>query len=416
MTASRGCSGAEGFPNKGEMVRMDEASVETLFGELRSILQGATQVLFEEIVGILLEAHAKHPDRYVQEWLPYLEKAPIAPHTFRSIEELLERAPLLPFPGRHNLEVVNEDLEEFDRLQDASELRVLSSLSIQSSLSDYPDFLTIKLLTQPSLAHLKSLALPHNTLPPDVIVALGKTPHLSNLESLDLWDNFSGRDGVRALADSPHLDKLTALELAWNELEDHHIDVLANRRGLPNLQTLSLTENPIEDAGLRALARNESSRTLVELELSYTQCTRFGIAALGRSENLDNLKRLEVGNNGSVDLDAVSKLLEGSPNRRLTHLDLTGLGVGDDIAEFIAKTPVAKHLEVLVLDYHRLTSEGIQALARSMYLKNLDLLSLSTVTTHVGISQTSVEELVARFANTQVLLPHPFSQRLTSQQ
>ena len=395
---------------------MDGASTDALFGELRSILQGAGEVHLDEIIGILQKVHLEHPERYAQEWVPYLEKAPIQAYTFHSIEEFLERAPLIPFPGKHNLELVNEDHEELDRLQDAEALRILSALSIQSSLSDYPKDATARLLTQPALAHLTTLSLPHNMLPPDVIEELGKTPHLSNLESLDLWDNFAGRNGIRTLADSPHLDKLAKLELAWNELEDHHIELLANRSGLPNLRQLSLTENPIEDAGLHALARNESSRTLTELELSYTQCTRSGIRALGESANLDNLKRIELGSNGSIDVNAVRALLAGSPNRKITHLDLTGLAVGDDIAELIATHPASINLEVLVLDHHRLTSAGILALARSVYLKNLDALGLSKLTTNGQISDASIAELTSapNLTNTVIYLPHPFSRHLTS--
>ena len=227
-----------------------------------------------------------------------------------------------------------------------------------------------------------------------MIVAIANAPSLANLRVLDLWDNSADTDAARAIANSPYLHNLIELELAWNELGPNAIDVLTRRQGLPNLARLLMTENPITDTGLHAIARAESSQTLTALELSYTRSSHVGFIALGKSTNLDNLKKLDVSSNRGITTDAVLALLEGSPGRAISYLDISSMSLGDDIAEAIANSPGAAHLEELILTFHRFTDRGITALANSPHLTNLWNLNLGTAMSSNRISQAAIDQLV----------------------
>ena len=196
-------------------MKIDEA-----FDEVRSLMQ--REQLDEEQRAELWEmmrrAHAQAPERYRDQWLPYVRsferhfRAPIA--TVRDVASLAEGAAIAPHA---HFEFLFEDgtlrAATLYKLLAAAEARRLGALIIVNKK------VTAKMLSalnSPQLSSLHTLNLERARLGMEGAKALARAEHLSSLRALHVKDNGIGVKGAKALVQSPHLT-LAARARSWRK-------------------------------------------------------------------------------------------------------------------------------------------------------------------------------------------------------
>ncbi len=181
-------------------------------------------------------------------------------------------------------------------------------------------------------------------LKPPTLEKLAQTP-LGSLRSLVLSQQRINPKTARVF-ESPHL------------------------RGLVNLD---LGSNPLGDAGVATLAGARHLGALRSLDLSYCRVGIDGLEALSKAEFFPRLTRLRLDSLSGPEAVTLGpragELL--SRAEELTFLTINQCGIGDEGMEAIAASPAMKNLEHLSLYGNDITARGALALARSPHLTNL---------------------------------------------
>jgi uncharacterized protein (TIGR02996 family) len=187
------------------------------------------------------------------------------------------------------------------------------------------------LLGSPYLSNLRSLDLRNCVLDEEQTGALAGARHLGNLVELDLSCCFTGAYANR---------KVSSLDPRAYCIGDEPLRLLAAAPGLPRLASLRLDENLFSAAALRDFARGP---------------------LLGR------LRWLSI--------QGPRKPIPRERHERLLHLH-QDRRVGDAAAEAFASSDQTGRLVYLDLGNHRLTDDGLRALAASPHLGTLMALKL----------------------------------------
>lgn len=220
--------------------------------------------------------------------------------------------------------------------------------------------------------------------------------HLKKVRSLNLHRSRLDGPSVRALRDCGHFESLRHAEFDQCGLTPEGCHILAGTN-LPSLESLDLSGNThlsgsdggvtlfskltelkklnfnfcyVGNASAAALARNTMPH-LTELGLRCCNLTQQGIATLASATGLPSLRVLDLGSNhGAHELVAAS-----FPN--LEELDISHQRITDTQLAALIESPSFQNLRRLNLNsIHGLTSRGIETLAQSPFLGQLESLSV----------------------------------------
>jgi uncharacterized protein (TIGR02996 family) len=273
------------------------------------------------------------------------------------------------------------------------------------------------LAASPHLAGLKRLELAECQIGPRGATALAKSKHLANLEWLDLGQNRLDEAGARALADASGLPNLRHLDVSSVRVRPDGLRALLQNGGLKRLTTLCATlysadwrgfwsvepsahlrgrlelrlngwedlltdefhdsrllaacaglsfldYGRLGDKGAMKLVASPALAGLRSLELRQCDLTDRTAVAIGQSPHLKGLTRLALPFNRLTRV-GIEALVAGPLGRRLTHLDLGGWGIRDDVAEGLTKAKGLDQMERLGLA--GLASEHWRAALRERY-------------------------------------------------
>jgi len=219
--------------------------------------------------------------------------------------------------------------------------------------------------------------------------------HLKKVRSLNLHRSRLDGPAVRALRDGGHFESLRHAEFDQCGLTPEGCHILAGTN-LPSLESLDLSGNThlsgsdgcvtlfskrtelkklnfnfcyVGNAAAVALARNSVPR-LTDLGLRCCNLTQEGIATLA-SAGLPSLRVLDLGSNhGASELVAASFT-------NLEELDLSHQRITDTQLAALIGSPSFQNLRRLNLNsIHGLTSQGIETLAQSPFLGQLESLCI----------------------------------------
>lgn len=207
---------------------------------------------------------------------------------------------------------------------------------------------------------IRALDLSGNKIGASGTEILAASPILKNLKILNLKGNDIGNKGIKRLLYSNALRNLTELHLAKNNIEDEKIAWylmdLENQDVLPNLKVLNLYANNIGDHFVSILAQSKTIKKLEVLNLGYNNIEDRGLIAIARSQVFENLKELFL---DVTDGHGLSKG-DGPQN--------TGI-------EAIAQSPYLQNLEILTLGSFHVGHEESELFVRSRTFKNMRMLT-----------------------------------------
>jgi thiol-disulfide isomerase/thioredoxin/Leucine-rich repeat (LRR) protein len=188
--------------------------------------------------------------------------------------------------------------------------------------------------------------------------------HLTGLKSLEL-------DGTKitssAASSIGKLTKLRYLGVHSTQIDDDGMTAVA---ALPELETLGLYGTGVADVGLKTLSNSPSLKAVY---VGRTRITDRGVAELCKLKDLRALNLLAGdpkfrGNQPApVITDNVVEALAARPS--LEYLDLSGAALTDAGLERMAAT--LPNLRGLVLDFTRVTADGMRHLAKFANLERL---------------------------------------------
>jgi uncharacterized protein (TIGR02996 family) len=225
----------------------------------------------------------------------------------------------------------------------------------------------------PHLGRLARLDLKWNEIGDAGVLALAESPHLSQLTHLGLGRTGIGATGLRALAASPNLPALASLDLSDNGLDDAAVEAFASHCRLPRLCRLDFSNNRLGPDGANALVSSWGAGQLTSLRLWSNRLSDGGARLLA---SLDRLEELDLGGN-RVTSQGVDRLAESPYLRRLERLDLRHNEAGDFGAAVLARAPALSRLTHLGLESNGVGWQGARALANSPALSSLASLDLS---------------------------------------
>lgn len=384
-------------------------------------------------------AHEIAPERYAEEWAPYLSQAEhhwVEPFDVLSggdagaLRERLRRATaLFPWatwevnltgaPG-HGMGAwmddeaarkvtrlaIGQKIDEWDlqQLADATaltgvtyfecvlEASTLAALDDGFELSSLPSLVEVYLGVDnlrdqdiEALARSPLLSVPTHlgidgTLTASGLAALGSAPGAEHVHGLSLQLGRLPAGAVEAMVHAPHLTNLRALYLEWNEVGDDALEQLARAPSMANLEVLLLEECGITD--LTALAESPYMACLRELNLRKNHFADVDVIALVRSEYMANLEVLQLGYNYMRPVSAVA-LAESEHMSNLQRLNLEDCFIQDEGVRALAASPHLSNLVSLDLRKCGFRDEGALALAQSPHLRRLERLHLGE--NHYGL-------------------------------
>lgn len=179
----------------------------------------------------------------------------------------------------------------------------------------------------------------------------------------DQWSGDPARKLSRRLADAVHANTAPFGEGAFADLMSSKL--------LGSLERLDVSGYDVGDSGLRAISSSKHAETLESLGLANTRITGGAGETLARMRSLESLDlsfndRLEISLLDLVSIEVLS---------RLTKLELNQTPIGLEGAQALAAHGAA--LEVLDLRYTDIGGEGVRALERAAWSKNLRGFKLS---------------------------------------
>ena len=295
---------------------------------------------------------------------------------------------LARFEGQRNLEelYLSGQFSDAD-LRHLKELNRLRVLALESHSVAGTGLAWLK-----SAKDLKAIALYDDALSDAAFENLKAWPELEELQISQQWHTKNDKqrrnsgphvtdEGLQWLSEVDHLKRL---RLSGLDVTDAGLKPI---RGLTKLQRLEITFLPIDGSGLLHLETMSDLRSLVlavptpaeaisrwrnltkleDLALLGTRLTDDGLSQLGAFENL---RSLSISGEASISGRMLARVLANLP--RLTVLDLAVLrGVDDDA---IRPLPDLDELRELMLDYARVTAEGLKRIEPLKHLKRLELM------------------------------------------
>jgi len=219
-------------------------NLDNAFASLRSILntEALTERQREHLWGLIDKVSVRHPEVYLEQWLPYIEGFP------------------------HHLE---EPLMLFRDWSRASGAAQRTGLPVAFHAFGVDDALIERIAGSPGLAGVMVLNLygryqsdgyRARLLEVSSIEALVSSPYIVNLELLEL-NSFGMRDEeAHLIANAPNLASLSRLHLERNAITDAGLDALLDSEHLAGLEVLEMFGNFLSDDGQGRLQGREASR------------------------------------------------------------------------------------------------------------------------------------------------------------
>ncbi len=262
---------------------------------------------------------------------------------------------------------------------------------LESLASDYDNVSDTglkALAASPYLRRLKSLSFEESSrITGRGLAALARSPVMASVERLSLlWSCQVGVEGVRALAASPFVGSLRELALS-GPLGDEGAEAIASSPALSGLRVLRLDNCGIGARGAERLASSPHLSRLEVLSLRGNSLLQSGVEALAQAGALPALRSLRLFWDG-LPAAAVRALAACPMFRRLRCLSLSCPRAGAAIGADLAASP--SQLESLDLSNSRLRDDGLAALLRAPWVKNLRNLRLGGN----RISAAGIEALV----------------------
>jgi uncharacterized protein (TIGR02996 family) len=276
------------------------------------------------------------------------------------------------------------------RLPSLSFLENLTDLDLGNNNLQDPAVLTLSRL--PFMNRLESLNLRGNNLGPAAAAALGGSPHLSRLTRLELGHNRIGGSSHYLLR-SPHLSRLTWIGLADNllalyALGDDETDFL------PGLTGLDLGSNALGD-GIGHIVLSPLAHRLTALNLSRNGIGDNGFQDIADAPRLAGLTFLNL-NGNNITVNRAGYLADSPTLRRLTSLHLGSCGLSNQGTIELADSPILEPVVTFNLENNAVYHEtAALALVRSPYLERIVSLNLA----HNTISATAQAALRKRFGD-----------------
>lgn len=204
-------------------------------------------------------------------------------------------------------------------------------------------------------------------------------PYLRDVESLEFLCEHA-----RAF------DRLSELDLSYNALSDEHIERLTRSPLLARLTRLSLHHCKLGAEAIELLCQHTSRVALRDLRISENQPGPVGFTAIFERLCTPALERLDLSASSvsSMGEHGADTFLEDAGlarlaacanlvNLRALHLQFSR--IGSDGLDAIASSPYLTALEELMLDTNPLVGpEGAASIAREAHFGNLEHLSLAT--------------------------------------
>jgi Ran GTPase-activating protein (RanGAP) involved in mRNA processing and transport len=227
------------------------------------------------------------------------------------------------------------------------------------------------------LPALRWLNLAHNALDDDALALLLRAPLCAELRALELSGNPLTARAAQLLAHwRKGMGRIEHLTLAGVPLGDEGVAALSNSWHVGALRTLDLSSCEVSDVGARTLAASPHMRGLTSLRLLFNQLSGAAINALVATPLLAHLTALDLSGNLRIgDLGAL-RLAESPHMSNLTSLRMAVCGVGDAGVTALAASAHLSSLTTLTLSSNAIGDAGLEALAASPHLARLEVLQL----------------------------------------
>lgn len=361
-----------------------------MFGTLRSLLADPrAPTTRDRLVSLIDEAHALAPERYMEQWVPYIEASSFEwgepARAFTHVEELRRERAKMPF-ATFTLTLQDQTMHADDlrAWRDEGLLKHLKALTLQvCGLRDE----AVDVLREARMGALTHLNLRGNLLSAQSMEALAR---INQLRSLSVADNRINGSQLGLLAPDD-FDLLDALDLGHNALRAQGITRLGPWLRHNPLRTLKLAHASLTDEGMTALHALELSgvrtldlsgnylsvrgaQTLTQSSLEpehLSLATNFlgdmGARALAQWPGLSGVRTLDLTRN-TLSTPGLTMLLDSPHLGPLHTLLLKENNFGDDGARLIAQHEALRGVQVLEVHDSALTHEGARALADSQTL------------------------------------------------
>jgi uncharacterized protein (TIGR02996 family) len=219
---------------------------------------------------------------------------------------------------------------------------------------------------------------------PVEVAPLADSPLLSTLRVLSISGLWA--TGFRRLAGSPHLGNLATLRVPFNSIGNEGIDALLGAKSLNALTELDLSDHGrtgrhrgdpvIEAETVATLVAWPGMNRLCSLKMSCTGVGQSGLRTLLRSPGAKGLKVLALQYN-ELDSAAMQEFDAALPELQLDVLDLGGNLLGNRGAKYLANAFCLRELKTLVLDSCGITIAGARSLAKALFIGSLRKLHIN---------------------------------------
>lgn len=228
-------------------------------------------------------------------------------------------------------------------------------------------------------------------IPLERVAALLDANDLANIRKLSFASRHLCDEHINQIIKIPYIERITDLNLSDNrEISAEGIRSLVSANSLGNLKRLQLSSIcPTIDDGLlspsntrkiiefcKAFCHDSSLNSLTHLDLSDNFLGGMGLPTLLNSPLINSLTHLDLSSN-SLGREGVDIIAQSSSLRFLTELSLAGNGLDDVAVGRLAASKSHGRLKEINLSYNKITSEGIELMAQSPWLENLQRLYLS---------------------------------------
>lgn len=356
----------------------------TWFGQLRSMMQ-QPKPSASKLFDLMRQTHARFPDRYREEWLPYLQGFELPVFTIQEPSLMANLRALLPPNARCRLDLnvtgQNTDILQCIQRSDCAHQVVFLSLQhchisamAEGYFSRWSQLKHLDLSNNPIdqntwlgaiedaplLQTLETLHLDATNMSITGAAALAHV-HFERLRDLSLQANRFLSEEMHILSDTLWWTQLKALDLSHNRIGDHGVLILED--ALPNMQVLRLDACQLSNASAERIAHSPYITTLETLSLWGNAMTSSGLDALIDKANMPKLKHLSLGANQIDDA-----LLEDANNpTELEHLVLSDNAITDEGARRLLRHPILAKLKRLILTGNDISDAQIQALKETPY-------------------------------------------------
>lgn len=260
----------------------------------------------------------------------------------------------------------------------APKLRQFSIVGVAELLTEASQMSTADveaLLECPRLEDFDLFELSAHHLDDQAAKAIADCPHLRNVKRLLLSLNRIGNEGAEALANSPNFPSVETFNLCYNlRVGDGGAAKIAESEGLGNLVELKLEGNRLSDRGLRKLMDSTHFPNLANLDL--TQCgIRFNKPELFRDMTFCR-QRINYLRLGRIPFENLQTLVNWPALERASLLSLNKMNLNDEHAAILADSSRLSGLMRLDLAENKITKDGMEILAQSPFLEDIQEIHL----------------------------------------